>query len=84
MQGVGWFLAIIVGGFAGWIAERLMKADHGLLKNILLGILGAVIGNAILRMVDITPPVGLPGQLIVAVAGATLLIWIGRAFLGRR
>ncbi|MCU4651683.1 GlsB/YeaQ/YmgE family stress response membrane protein [Roseibacterium sp. SDUM158016] len=83
MQGVGWFLAIIVGGFAGWIAERLMKADHGLLKNILLGIIGAVIGNTLLRMFSIAPPVGLPGQLIVAVAGASLLIWIGRAFSRR-
>ncbi|MGP1355982.1 GlsB/YeaQ/YmgE family stress response membrane protein [Roseicyclus sp.] len=83
MQGVGWFLAIIVGGFAGWIAEKLMKADHGLLKNIILGILGALIGNFILEALNIAPPVGLPGQLIVAVAGASLLIWIGRAFRRR-
>jgi uncharacterized membrane protein YeaQ/YmgE (transglycosylase-associated protein family) len=83
MQGVGWFLAIIVGGIAGWIAERLMKADHGLFKNILLGILGALIGNFILSLLTGATLPGLFGQLIVAVAGASFLIWIGRAFRGR-
>lgn len=83
MQGVGWFLAIIVGGFAGWIAERIMKADHGLLKNILLGILGALIGNFILTTLTGATLPGVFGQLIVAVAGASLLIWIGRAFSRR-
>jgi uncharacterized membrane protein YeaQ/YmgE (transglycosylase-associated protein family) len=83
MQGVGWFLAIIVGGFAGWIAERIMKADHGLLKNILLGILGALIGNFILTSLTGATLPGVFGQLIVAVAGASLLIWIGRAFSRR-
>mgnify|MGYP006312430095 FL=1 len=83
MQGVGWFLAIIVGGFAGWIAERIMKADHGLLKNILLGILGALIGNFILNSLTGATLPGVFGQLIVAVAGASLLIWVGRAFSRR-
>ena len=83
MQGVGWFLAIIVGGFAGWIAERIMKADHGLLKNILLGILGALIGNFILTSLTGATLPGVFGQLIVAVAGASLLIWVGRAFSRR-
>jgi uncharacterized membrane protein YeaQ/YmgE (transglycosylase-associated protein family) len=83
MQGVGWFLAIIIGGFAGWIAEKLMKADHGLFKNILLGILGALLGNFILSFLTGSTLPGVIGQLIVAVAGASILIWIGRAFRRR-
>ena len=27
--GVGWIGTLIIGGLAGWIAEKVMKADHG-------------------------------------------------------
>lgn len=83
MQGMGWIMAIVIGGLAGWIAERIMRADHGLLKNIVLGILGALIGNFLLTWLTGATLTGLIGQLIVAVAGASLLIWIGRAVSGR-
>ena len=45
---VGWIAAIIIGGVAGWLAEQFMKSEMGLLMNIVLGIVGAVIGSAIL------------------------------------
>lgn len=83
MQGVGWIMAIIAGGLAGWIASRMMKADHGLLKNIVLGIFGALVGNVLLTFLTGGTLTGLIGQIIVAVAGASLLIWIGRALGGR-
>ena len=44
---VGWIAAIIIGGIAGWLAERFMKSDMGLLMNIILGIVGAAVGSAI-------------------------------------
>ena len=43
--GVGFFMAIIVGAFAGWIAEKLTRSDMGLFTNIVMGIIGAVVGN---------------------------------------
>ena len=39
---VGWIAAIIIGGVAGWLAEQFMKSEMGLLMNIVLGIVGAV------------------------------------------
>jgi uncharacterized membrane protein YeaQ/YmgE (transglycosylase-associated protein family) len=84
MQGVGWVLAIIIGGVAGWIAEMIMKSDHGLLTNIILGIVGAVVGNFLLLLVFGATMGGIFGQLIVAVIGAVLLIWIWRVIRGRR
>jgi F0F1-type ATP synthase assembly protein I len=51
--------------------------------GIVIGILGAVLGNFILTAVTGTSPPGLIGQLIVAVGGASLLIWIGRALFPR-
>lgn len=84
MEGVGWIMAIIIGALAGWIAERVMKSNQGLLMNIILGIVGAVVGNFILMLIFGATMGGLVGQLIVAVIGACLLIAIGRAIRGRR
>ena len=51
MEGVGWIMAIIIGALAGWIAEKMMKANMGLVMNIILGIVGAVVGNFLLMLI---------------------------------
>jgi uncharacterized membrane protein YeaQ/YmgE (transglycosylase-associated protein family) len=84
MEGVGWIGAIIIGGIAGWIAERLTNSRMGIIANVLLGIVGALFLNAILRLANIVPPEGWLAQLVVAAIGAILLIWIWRALRGRR
>lgn len=83
MTGVGWIMTIILGGLAGWVAEKIMKAEHGLLTNIILGILGAVVLNAILGFIGIIPPGGWLWQSIIAIIGACLLIWLYRLIRGR-
>ncbi len=84
MEGYGWIMTIIIGALAGWIAEKIMKADHGLLTNIVLGIIGAVVLNAILNAVMGATWGGFIGQLIVAVIGACAVIFVYRAIRGRR
>lgn len=84
MEGVGWIMAIVIGAVAGWIAEKLMRSHQGLLMNIVLGIVGAIVGNLILMMVFGATMGGIVGQLIVAVVGACILIALGRAFSGKR
>ncbi|MCA0921839.1 GlsB/YeaQ/YmgE family stress response membrane protein [Pseudooceanicola nanhaiensis] len=74
MQGLGWLAAIIVGALAGWIAEKLMRADHGLLTNIVLGIIGAVVLNFLLLAIVGSTLGGVVGQLIIGIIGACLLI----------
>ncbi|MFN0263671.1 GlsB/YeaQ/YmgE family stress response membrane protein [Tepidamorphus sp. 3E244] len=83
MAGYGFLMSIIIGALAGWIAEKIMKADHGLLTNILLGILGAVVLNLILVAVVGSTLGGFIGQLIVAVIGACGLIFAYRAIRSR-
>ena len=78
MQGMGWIAAIIVGALAGWIAENLMKSEHGLLLNIILGILGAVLMNFIFINLLGSTLGGWLGQLVVGVIGACILIALGR------
>lgn len=74
MTGIGIVGTLIIGALAGWIAEVIMKSNMGLLLNIVLGILGAVVLNALLFAALGTTLGGWIGQLIVAAAGACLLI----------
>ena len=74
MEGMGWIAAAIVGAIAGWIAEKIMKQDHGLLLNIFFGIVGAMLFNAILYFIFDSTLGGWIGQLFVGVVGACILI----------
>lgn len=82
--GIGFFGSLLLGALAGWIAEKVMKSDMGLLANIALGILGALVANFLLGLILDETFGGWIGQLIVGVIGACLLIWIARMVRGRR
>jgi uncharacterized membrane protein YeaQ/YmgE (transglycosylase-associated protein family) len=82
MIGTGWIMTIILGALAGFIAEKVMKFDTGLVMNIILGIVGAIVGNFLLELVGIGLG-GLLGQLVVAVVGACILIFAYRAVNNR-
>ena len=78
-NGVGWIAAIIIGGIAGWLAEKVMKSEMGLFMNIILGIVGAVVLNAILAALNISSfGAGWIAYLITGFIGACLLIFAGR------
>ena len=85
MTGVGWIMTIILGGLAGWIAEKIMKSDMGLIGNIILGIVGAVVLNFILDRLNVGPAGGggLIMQLVIAIIGACILIFGWRLIRGR-
>lgn len=78
---MGWIIAIIVGGVAGWLASLVMNRDAsmGIIWNIIVGIIGAVIGNWLagpLFGIETTiQTFNLPG-FIVAVVGAIVLLAI--------
>ncbi|WP_226580687.1 GlsB/YeaQ/YmgE family stress response membrane protein [Acuticoccus sediminis] len=83
VNGVGMITAIVIGGIAGWLAEKFMRSDMGIVMNIVLGIAGAVILNAILAALDTGFGQGVFAYLITAVIGSCLLIAGGRAIRGR-
>jgi uncharacterized membrane protein YeaQ/YmgE (transglycosylase-associated protein family) len=80
---MGWIGAIIIGGIAGWLAEKIMSSPMGLLANIGLGIAGGLIGAFIVELLGGSGGGGWIWQLIVATAGACLLIFLVRAIRGR-
>ena len=76
---------IVVGALAGWIASMIMKTDAsmGALANIIVGILGAVIGNLLLPVFGISGTTGFSlWSFVVAVLGAIVLLFIVRLFRG--
>ncbi len=78
MTGIGWIGSLIIGALAGWIAEKIMKSDQTLLMNMVLGIVGALVLNWLLIAIIGATLGGWIGQLIVAAAGACLLIFVAR------
>ena len=74
MSGIGWFAALIVGGLAGWGAEKYMERDHSVLVNVILGILGAMVFNFILMTIFGSILGGWIGQGFSGFVGACLLI----------
>lgn len=82
MEGVGWIAAIIIGGFAGWLAGKLMDARYGILLNIVLGIVGSVVATAILAQFHLEVAGGRLDYFITGFLGACLLIFVAR--LARR
>lgn len=84
MTGLGFFMSILIGGIAGFIAEKIMKAEMGLIANILMGIIGAVFLNWILGALGYVSDGGALAQCIVAVVGACLLIGLWRLIKGRK
>ncbi|MGQ0526853.1 MAG: GlsB/YeaQ/YmgE family stress response membrane protein [Alphaproteobacteria bacterium] len=82
-QQIGWLAAILIGGIAGWLAEKFMKSDQSLIANIILGLIGAIIGNAVFAALDIVL-LGWVGYLLAGFIGACLLIFITRLWKGRK
>ncbi|MBX3596333.1 MAG: GlsB/YeaQ/YmgE family stress response membrane protein [Rhizobiaceae bacterium] len=75
MPGVGFFGMLIIGFLAGWIAERSMNRDHGLLTNILVGIAGSFVGGTLAGMLNVVYH-GFVGNLIVATVGAIVILFL--------
>ena len=77
---MGWLIALIVGGVAGWLASMVMNRDAsmGIFWNIVVGCVGSVIGNLIANQFGFAGSVrefSLQG-LIIAFVGAVVLLAI--------
>ena len=75
---------IVLGLIAGWLASVVMKSNHGVIGDMVLGIIGALVGGFLF---NIFGQAGVTGfnlySLIVAFVGAALIIWIARVTVYR-
>jgi len=83
----GFIGAIIIGGLAGWVASMIMKTDGsmGILMNIVVGVVGAILGNLLLPLLGVSGTTGFSvWSFVVALIGALILLFVVRLFSGRR
>lgn len=73
---MGILITLIIGGIVGWLASILMKtnAQMGLIANVIVGIIGAAIGNWIAVQLGFAG-----GGWIMSIIGAVVLIAILKA-----
>ncbi|MES2536092.1 MAG: GlsB/YeaQ/YmgE family stress response membrane protein [Pseudomonadota bacterium] len=77
---------IVVGGLLGWIASMIMKtnAQQGMILNVVVGIVGALLGGWLLAPLFGTGTINQSdfsiGSLLVSLLGAVILLAIVNLF----
>lgn len=70
---------LIIGAAAGWLASQIMKSrTYGLLGNIIVGVLGAILGGWLFDFLGVSVGGDLLGSLLTALVGAIVLLWLLR------
>jgi uncharacterized membrane protein YeaQ/YmgE (transglycosylase-associated protein family) len=82
MSILGW---IILGLIAGFIASKIVnKQGEGLILDIVLGIIGAIVGGFLFSWIGAAGITGLNlYSMFVAIIGAVVVLWIYHAIFGR-
>ena len=76
LSGLIW--TVVIGLIAGWLAGKVMKGrGYGVLMDIVLGIVGGVIGRSVFGMLGLALW-NVIGSIIVSFVGAVILIWLVR------
>ena len=70
---------IFVGLIAGWLANRIVGVRGGLFRNLAAGLVGAIVGGLLAEKLGIQVVPDFLGQLIIATAGAVVVLFIWQA-----
>lgn len=80
---MSWLVALIIGAVAGWLAGAIMDSSRGgVLFNIVIGILGGIVGAWLFGLLNIFPADNIWGVLLTATVGAVVIIIIARLITG--
>ncbi|HEX6739016.1 MAG TPA: GlsB/YeaQ/YmgE family stress response membrane protein [Vicinamibacteria bacterium] len=73
-------VTLIIGGIVGWLASLLMRTDAqmGLLANVIVGIIGSLLGHAIANAMNLGAQ-GTAVSWIISILGAVILIGLLRS-----
>jgi uncharacterized membrane protein YeaQ/YmgE (transglycosylase-associated protein family) len=65
---------------AGWLAARITHSRSGLIRNLIVGLIGAVLGGFLFEKAGLTVAPDFWGSLITAIVGAIILLALLQAF----
>jgi uncharacterized membrane protein YeaQ/YmgE (transglycosylase-associated protein family) len=74
---------LIVGLVAGYLAGRVMEGGFGLIGDLIVGLIGAFIGDWLLPQLGIHLGTGIVALIINAFIGAVVLLFVLRLIGGR-
>jgi len=76
---MSWIVTLIVGGVVGWLASIVMKtnAQMGIIANVLVGVIGSLIGYWAAGQLGVAATGGVV-RFLIALAGAVVLIFLLR------
>lgn len=76
---------ILVGLVAGWLTGKLMKGGgYGFVVDVILGIVGAIVGGFIAKAIGISPSGGLIYTILIALGGAVIVVFLVRLITGKK
>ena len=80
------FAWIILGLIAGFIGSKIVnKSGQGMIMDIALGVVGAIVGGLIFNLFGAAGVTGLNiGSLLVSIIGAIVVLWVYHMVSGRR
>jgi uncharacterized membrane protein YeaQ/YmgE (transglycosylase-associated protein family) len=76
---MGFFAWIIIGLIGGWLAAKITDSPHGLLRNLAVGLVGAIIGGWLFEKLGLYMMPSFLGGLVTATIGAVLFLLILQA-----
>jgi uncharacterized membrane protein YeaQ/YmgE (transglycosylase-associated protein family) len=72
-------VTLVMGGIIGWVASLMMASeDLGLLANVLIGIVGSVLGLWLAGFLGLAVDAG-PARWLASLVGALILVAIVRS-----
>jgi len=77
MDVTGLLILLAIGAVAGWLAGIIMKGSgFGLIGDIIIGIIGAVLGGYLFSTFGISAGGGILGAIITGTVGAVVLLFV--------
>ena len=78
---MGLLYSLLIGAIAGWLAGKVMKGGgFGLLLNIVIGIVGGIVGNWLFATLNISFMEGVIGDILTGAIGASAILFVASLF----
>ncbi len=82
---LGLIVSLLVWGTSGYLAGKLLQGEgYGFLGNIVLGLVGGVVGSILVAIIGITGLVKVPffGGILVGVLGSVVVVVVAGLLYG--
>jgi uncharacterized membrane protein YeaQ/YmgE (transglycosylase-associated protein family) len=67
---------LVIGLVAGWLAAKITEAPRGLIRNLVVGLIGSVVGGFLARKLGLQVVPDFWGELVTAIIGAVILLFL--------